>query len=175
MKNARILFNTFFIAFVLISSCKKHEIVSDFDKSYAAWVSYRSSVNNSYNYTAVAYNSASYATTTITVMQGQVIQREYAYYEFVFTSTTADPTRKLVKQWKESDLTLNTHSGEGAALLTMDDIYYRAENVWLTAHQPENYIVFETKNDGLISTAGYYPDHCVGNCFIGINIAAISK
>lgn len=174
MKNVRI-FNTLFIAFVLISSCKKHEIVSNFDKSYAAWISFKSSVNNSYNYTAVEYNSASYAATTITVMQGQVVQREYAYYEFVFTSTTADPTRKLVKQWKESGITLNTHSGEGAALLTLDEVYYQAENVWLTAHTPENYVVFEADNNGLISSAGYYPSNCVANCFIGINIVAISK
>jgi hypothetical protein len=175
MKGAKFLLITLWITITLISSCKKNETESNFDKSYNAWLSYKSSVNNSYNYTAVEYSSGSYADTKITIKQGYVIQREYAYYEFVFTSSTSEPTKRLVKRWEESGSSLNTHPGEGAAVFTMDDVYYQAKNVWLKAHQPENEIVFETKNDGIISSAGYYPYSCTGNCFIGINISSLSK
>jgi hypothetical protein len=69
---------------------------------------------------------------------------------------------------------LNTHSDEGGALMTLDDIYAKANNVWLKADPKLNYIYFETKNAGLISTCGYFPKDCQDDCFVGVHISSIS-
>lgn len=155
----------------LFSSCKKDEgIVGGYSASLRAWKVFKSSVNDTYQYGVVSNSWTGYtAETTISVKNGQVIQR------FFTAKTTNGQTgvATIVEQWIEEGATLNTHQ-MGAATLTIDAVYTKAKNEWLVkSEDKETY--FETKNGGMISTAGYWNKGCMDDCFTGINISFIRK
>ncbi|RWY54329.1 hypothetical protein [Mucilaginibacter gilvus] len=77
--------------------------------------------------------------------------------------------------WHEEVANLGTHGNEGAELLTLDQVYTKAQNVWLKVDDTKNDVYFDAKNNGLISFAGYVPKGCVDDCFTGIMITEISK
>jgi hypothetical protein len=172
MKNALLLMLVIMVAV----SCKKDSIgrQSEYQTSYLAWVRYKQHVNNSYTYVVSQSSWTGYATeTTIRVMNGQIASRVYKAYQLVRNGTNP-PVNTLVKGWTEDSTTLNTHGPyEGAALLTLDEVYAKAKLVWLAADSKENDIYFEANNNGLISSCGYVPNGCQDDCFTGISITSI--
>lgn len=157
---------------IFLSSCKKDEITSSYDKSYTAWLDFKSSSHNSYTYTA---NSGSvfggyYVETKFTVKDGTITMRE-------FQSGNYKPNTNdliITKTWTENSSSLNTHGNEGHELLTLDQIYNKAKTVWLKADPKQNDVYFESKNNGLISLAGFVPKGCQDDCFNGIIIKNIN-
>lgn len=180
MTSRRILLAaSFLVAVTFVFSCKKDGFSSAFDNSYKAWNSFKSSANNTYTY--IAYHDPQigiYWETKVTIKQGDVTARDYWAYENVYKPDSNITRRVLFDEWHESaDLgTLGTHGSDGWGLYTMDDVYYRAQNVWITANADKNIITFEANNSGLISAAGYTPKSCKnGDCFIGIKIKSITR
>lgn len=142
---------------------------SDFENSQNAWLNFKESSNNSYKY-VVSGGSVftSYGwETTITVSNGKVIQRHFA-----FTGNPENiPEDHL--EWTENENELNSHESSSAAdTLILDEIYSRAENDWLIKRKNTT-TYFESKNNGLISTCGYVEKECMDDCFIGITIKSI--
>ena len=76
-------------------------------------------------------------------------------------------------QWVENKEDLG-NNGNAEQLMTLEQIYDKAKNDWITK-RPNSQIYFEAKNNGLISTAGYVPDGCMDDCFVGIKIISIQN
>jgi hypothetical protein len=166
-----------FLGLISFSACKKTAFENDYDKSYAKWLSFKKSSNNSYIYTTVSssvFPEGGSKETKITVMNGSITARDYiaSHYERSANSPTA--TKVVTSQWNEDKASLNSHKNEGAQLLTLDEIYHKAKNEWLKADKKANDIYFETKNNGIISSCGYIPKGCQDDCFSGINISLVT-
>lgn len=169
MKNLPVI--VILILTVFLSGCKKDAISGDYDKSYAAWLNFKSSSRNSYTYTA--YNSSvfgGYSETKFSVQNGTIILREFlsGYYK----PNAKDLT--IINSWTENSSSLNTHGNEGHELLTLDQVYDKAKTVWLKADPKQNDIYFESKNNDLISSAGFVPKGCQDDCLNGIYVKNIS-
>ena len=177
MKNLKLIALTLMMSGLFISSCsKKDATTSAFDTSYKAWLDFKSTSNNTYKYTATDGSLVgSYGETKVTVTNGAVSSRDYFFYEYQYHTDNTPPTKILSKEWHETTSSLGTHGAEGGELLTLDDIYSRAQSNWLAADPSRNTVIFETNNGGMISVAGYTPKNCKDGCFIGITIQSITK
>lgn len=169
MKNSLLLLTTCIL--ITFAGCKKNVINSNYSGSYTAWLNYKSSVKNSYIYVNI-YGSVfgSSASIQTTVKNGVIIARDFTASQYPANSQTA----VVVKQWHEDSTSLNTHGTEAGDLLTIDQVYDRANTVWLKMDPKANNVIFETKNAGLISQAGYIPNGCQDDCFNGITITSIT-
>ena len=168
----------YFIALVLITSlmfsCSSDDELSyqnDFEKSQLAWLDFKKSSNDSYQYVVsdgalfLEYNWE----TTITVSNGKIIQRHFKY-----TGNTENIPDTIALEWTEEENEINSHKNAGGAAtaLTLDQIYNKAKSEWLIKRKDVT-VYFETKNNGLISTCGYVPKGCMDDCFLGIRIKNI--
>ncbi len=159
---------------VFFSACKKDAATTDFDKSYANWLSFKKSQNNSYSFTAVTDSWVLFDTETkITVVNGAITARDFVAYQYHQSQGADTLTKVTVDQWHEDKTNLNSHT-DSQWLLTLEDVYAKAKADWLSMDAHKNTIYFETKNNGMISTAGYYPNGCQDDCFTGISISSIS-
>jgi hypothetical protein len=154
---------------VLISSCEKGAIKSDFDKSLSVWQEFKKSVNNNYSYTVKTESWAGFGDSTIiSVQNGIVTGRKYASYVIDSQTGQKNPTGS----WTETKADLNSHDS-GAQTITIDAIYEKASSEWLKINKNDNTIHFETKNQGIISTCGYTNKNCKDDCFVGVVISNI--
>ena len=152
-----------------LNSCKKDGIAygGDYGRSNIAWQEFKSTSGNSYSYQVVTSSWTGYNTeTTITVKQGKITERSYV-------AKAHDSTGQIIvlQEWKEDGTQLGTHDN-GAALLTMDEVYAKAKDDWLLKRDNANNY-FEAKNNGMISLCGYGMNGCQDDCFNGIKIKYI--
>ena len=187
---------------VIFSACEKgsteHE--NSFEQSYKAWSSFKASSGNSYQYevTGATWAGSSWLT-TITVRNGEVVQRDFRYEVFndvrmPDTGWQSTSIADLLKglgfsaeefleqeglafleslQWTEIEAELGLHEVSPAGRVqTLDDIYEKARTTWLKKRSDAT-TYFEANNDGLISSAGFVPDGCMDDCFTGISIRMI--
>jgi len=164
----------YYYHFVFGNKLQKKDIAneSDYNKSYNAWLSYKKNVHNSYGYTQYYGSVFGYYTEIkIGVNDGEFISRD-----LILVKSHLDGTNKgdTLKQWHEDVSSINTHGVEGGDLLTIDDIYDKSRTVWLKADVKKNAVVFEAKNNGLISSCGFIPNECQDDCFNGITITSIT-
>ncbi|MCI9843739.1 hypothetical protein [Flavobacterium pectinovorum] len=155
----------------LISSCSSDDELnyqSDFEKSKATWLGFKGFSNNSYKYVVLSGSVfLAYGwETTITVSNGKIVQRYFKY-----TGNTESIPDNVPLEWTEGENEINTHQS-GAAALTLDEIYNKAEKEWLIKRKDVT-VYFEAKNNGLISSCGYVPKGCMDDCFSGIRIKSI--
>jgi hypothetical protein len=147
----------------IFAACKKDKIESSnaFEKSFNVWTDFKSASNNSYSYTTATVSWTGYTTeTTIYVLNGQVVGRSY-----VAKGRKDDlSTLVVLEQWEEDVNSLDTHNN-GSPLLTLDEIYEMAKNDLLLKRSDAS-TSFE---------AGYVPEGCQDDCFVGIKIKSISK
>ena len=169
---------TFYLPLIIVlicfSSCKKDDIANEneFNKSYKAWLNYKSSVHNSYSYTQNQGSVFGYsAEIKIGVNNGKIISRDFVSFRIRPDNTHAIDT---TAHWHEENTSLNTHSNQGGELLTLDDIYTKARTNWLKADPKNNDIYFEANNNGMISNCGYRPKGCQDDCVTGIIISSIT-
>lgn len=170
MKSSYLLF-AFLLLGGLFIACKKSDIEynSDFRKSQQSWANFKASSGNSYRYVVASGSWVGTASeTTITVRSGKVTQRSYIL-------KGRDQTNALVvlTEWQEDENSLNSHSG-GAASLTLDEVYAKAQSEWLIKRSDAT-TYFEANNAGMISSCGYVENNCADDCFIGISITSIEK
>ncbi len=157
----------------LFASCKKSDIAfeGDLERSYKTYTAFKTSTNNSYRYQVSTASWTGYSTeTVISVKNGKVVKRAYVAKNVVGGPT---PQITILAQWIEEEGSLNTHSN-GAATLTLDQIYEKARTEWLLKRKGAK-TSLETKNNGMISSCGYVEDNCADDCFNGISIAFIEK
>jgi hypothetical protein len=161
---------------LLLSDCKKNGVTTPFDTSYSTWQSFKKHSNSGYNFTAVRESFAwihARTETKITVINGTIAERDYVAYSYQPKAGVDTLVKTVAEQWHEDKTTLNSH-GESYWFLTMDEVYAKAKNEWLNVDPKTNEIYFETKNNGMLSTAGYVPKNCADDCFNGINISEIT-
>ncbi len=78
-----------------------------------------------------------------------------------------------VLEWSEEEGDLGKSvETPASSLMTLDEVYDKAKNVWLRKRENAK-VIFETKNNGLISSCGYINDGCQDDCFSGIGISSI--
>ncbi|MES2274727.1 MAG: hypothetical protein V4592_01810 [Bacteroidota bacterium] len=155
---------------LLCLSCKKEKsgaelLIAD---SRNAFQDFKLTSHNNYVYIVFTYASigvfADYHETKITVENGKVTARQY------WGLNSSSPFGII---YTEDKTTLGSHT-EGAAILTLDDIYTKAQNEWLIADPAQNTIVYETNNNGMISSCGYSGKTDPLHIFRGINIKSIT-
>lgn len=163
---------TLLLISIFIFSCSSDDDLnyqSDFENSQNAWLNFKESSSNSYKYVV---SGGSVFTpygweTTITVSNGIVIQRHFAFI--------GNPENIPEGQigWTENENELNSHESSSAADdLTLDEIYSKAQNDWLIKRKHTT-TYFESKNNELISICGYVEKECFDDCFVGIKIKSI--
>jgi hypothetical protein len=163
----RLLFGLVLIL-VGLNACKKDGIAYGFDygRSNLAWQDFKKANGDSYSYQVTTSSWVGYGSeTTITIKQGKIIERSYVRKAYQSSGLT------VVLEWKEDENQLGTHQ-EGAALMTMDEVYAKARDEWLLKRDNAK-TYFEAKNDGIISLCGYVPNGCADDCFMGIAIKFI--
>ncbi|MDN6280697.1 MAG: hypothetical protein L0J45_06805 [Psychroflexus sp.] len=157
----------------LIYSCKSSaiEYQSTFETSQKAWLEFKESTDNSYQYT-VSKNfwTGSRWETQITVENGIITERNFKYTS---TRGLSDDFPKNKHKWVETKKEIGTHEN-GAEALTLDEIYRRAEHAWLIERENAK-TYFMTENNGLISTCGYVENRCADDCFRGVTIDHIES
>lgn len=158
----------------LLSSCKKSdfEYENSFEKSHRAWLDYKKASDNSYSYTVTggSWTGISWETNLL-VFKGEVISRRFRYTRVDDLIKKNIPAEQL--EWAEMEGELNSHQTTPAAeVITVDEVYKRAKNVWLKKREGVK-VIFEANNNGLISSCGYIPDGCQDDCFSGITISKI--
>ncbi|HEX2848531.1 MAG TPA: hypothetical protein VHN59_18440 [Chitinophagaceae bacterium] len=160
---------------LLFASCKKDRVSykSELRKSLFAWQAFKANAGNSYRYTVTTSSWVGISSeTTVTVNNGVVTQRSYIQRRMA-QSPSGQPSTVVAQEWEETGSTLNTHN-YGAATITLDEVYKLAREEWLKEREDVTYY-FEAKNNGMISTAGYVPNGCADDCFIGITIMSIER
>lgn len=169
--------NLYLLTIIIVlsaSSCQKENIAkqSEYDTSYKAWLSFKSNAKNSYSYTTSFGSWTGFGVSIKTgVSNGKVVSRDY-----IRIQSRNDGTNKAdtVKTWHEDAATINTHPNDAGIALTIDGIYLKARTEWLKVDAKSNDIIFEAKNNGLISNCGYVPHGCQDDCFNGVTITTIT-
>lgn len=162
----------FIILVLSFASCKKDSFNNEreFNASLQKWNAYKASVKNSYSYIVYTGSVFGYASeTAITVTNGMVTERSYILTRAKMTATD---TVTVMDSWSENQQMLNSHQN-GAPALTIDQVYAKASNEWLTVDKKQNHITFETDANGIISNCGYTPKNCQDDCFNGIHIKTL--
>lgn len=158
----------------LVVSCSADDDLNyqnDFDKSHEAWLNFKEQSGNSYKYTVVGSSWVGFSwETTITVVDGKIIQRDFKYTSFDDLDTI--PEDEL--EWVENGSEVGSHQNQASDPLTLDAIYAKAENEWLIKRKDAT-TYFETGNKGMLSTCGYVINGCMDDCFIGIHIKNIES
>lgn len=178
------------------------EYEGQFNRSYKTWLDFKASSGDSYRYVVTGASWAgSKWETTITVENGIVTKRDFLYTRFNdvwmpesgWTSKEVDEILEAFEkmaheiskqekksflnglQWSETEeeLGAEVHARSPAgALITLDEIYETARNVWLK-NRSDARVSFEARNNGMLSSAGFVPDNCMDDCFSGIHIQSI--
>lgn len=164
-----------FLSTIITFSCSSDNEIDhqdDLEISQALWKSFKKSHNNSYEYvvTKASWSGTAWIT-TITVKEGIVAKRHFKYTS---PENTIDYVPQEDQEWTENFNEINSHPSSPAAdAITIDEVYFKAENDWLINRNNAT-TYFEAENNGIISYCGYVEDDCEDDCFIGIKIESIN-
>jgi hypothetical protein len=157
----------------LISSCESDDLnyQNDFENSQKAWLDFKESTDNSYQYTVTSGTWAGSSwETTISVSNGEITQRHFKY---TITEGLSDDISEEDLEWTENENGIGSHDfGIAAEPMSLDEVYNKAKEDWLVKRENTK-TYFDTENNGLISRAGYVDNNCVDDCFVGIKIKSI--
>ncbi|MBK0369703.1 hypothetical protein [Flavobacterium agrisoli] len=165
----------FFIALLsaMCLSCDSDEMKyeSQFEKSFQEWQKFKTSADNSYAYTVTQGSWVGITSeTTLVISGGKIVQREFILRQINYDTNGA---LEIIEEWTEDEANLGSHK-RGADLLTLDEVYHKAQTDWLLKREGAD-TYFQTKNNGLISSCGYSYQKCADDCFVGINITNITS
>ncbi len=155
----------------LLNSCNSDDLEyqDKFETSLKTWLDFKETSNDSYKYTVTFGSWAGFGwETTIIVENGIIIQRDF---EYTFTEGISTDIQQDELQWTETGSEIGSHEN-GAESITLDEIYFKAQNDWLIERNNTT-TYFKTENNGMISTCGYVNNQCVDDCFIGVRIKTI--
>lgn len=154
----------------LFVGCSKMEHGDEFTKSKDVYIAFKASSKNNYQYVVVTSSwTGSSTATTMIIQNGKVVGRSFVAKQII--SSGGAPV--VAREWTEVADSLGRHN-DGAAILTLDEVYEKARTEWLKKRDNAD-VYFEAKNSGMISNAGYTERNCADDCFRGISISAIKK
>jgi hypothetical protein len=150
-------------------------ILTKYNASYNSWLDFKQKYNNSYVFVLRSdYSEPQFHTLINTKVQnGVVVSRDFFSITYIGDPPNLPARSDTTVQWHEAGATLNTHAEAGPPM-TLDYIYSKAKSVWLNVDPEKNTLYLDTKNNGLISVCGYYPNGCQDNCFTGIYITSVT-
>lgn len=177
--NTKILI--FFSFTLTIFSCKKDntnglsilttltgESGLTYNQSQASWLELKNQNGNSYLYQTTFTSWTGFGSTTeLKVINGEVVSR--IYQEYTIDGGTGN--KEITDSYTETSADLGTHT-QGAAPLTIDELYESCAADYLTVDENDNTIYFETEGGGLMTLCGFVPNNCADDCFEGIRITA---
>lgn len=143
----------------------------EFNESFQELQKFKKNSKNSYSYTVhnSSWSGLSWET-TISVENGKVIKRHFKYFP---VKGMLEDMPQSDKEWTETGNKVGSHMQTSAAdALTLDEVYAKAKSEWLVDRANATFY-FETKNNGLISQAGFTDNYCADDCFEGIIIKNI--
>ena len=137
-------------------------------ESLEKWNDLKERNGNSYVYQTAFTSWAGFGSITeIRVEDGKVTSRKYQ--SFSYNDMTGE--REVTFSYSETASNLGSNQ-EGAAPLTIDEMYGTCVSQYLVVDENSNTIYFETESDGLMTLCGFVPNNCVDDCFMGISIDA---
>jgi hypothetical protein len=137
---------------------------SAYNNSQSAWMTAKGSNGSAYIYRVEDMaEDGSGQMTRLLVREGAVVERTYKRYEDL------DFRMGLLTEWTESQADIGLH-GEGAAALTVDDLYETCHDSVL--NKGDGYhIAFEVDSRGILKTCTYRPSGCADDgCTTGVRI-----
>ncbi len=135
--------------------------------SQRQWEEEKPRHENSYRYTVRFSSAFGFSSTTIiTVTDGNVTGRDFEAFTISGTGT-----KTVTQRWSETAGDLMSHP-EGAEAVTLDVIYGRCRQQWLTVNTKKHKTYFEKEHNGIISLCGYVPNGCQDDCFEGVRLSA---
>ncbi len=135
--------------------------------SQRQWEEEKPRHENTYRYTVQFISAFGFGSTTIvTVTNGTVTGRDFEAF-----TTNSTGTRTVTQRWSETTGDLMSHP-EGAEAVTLDVIYGRCRQQWLTVNTKKHKTYFEKEHNGIISLCGYVPNGCQDDCFEGVRLSA---
>lgn len=143
----------------------------NFMESKQEWDKLKTKNGNSYFYIFLEQSFTGIGSETkITVERGKVISRHYEAYVISEEDGKKNTTFSYAEESKKD---LGKHS-EGAAPVTIDELYRSCLAQYLIADPDANRIYFETNEEGVIVLCGFVPFGCQDDCYRGITISQFS-
>jgi len=148
-----------------LSQCTTTSKIAALDtlkKSQSTWFQLKAQHENSYQYSRIFSSWAGFGhKTTISVIQGKVVKREYQAWGRQIDNTV---------HWQEESNNLDSHS-EGASSSTMDQLYQQCGLILENNDKPENKITLNFDPQGILAHCLYTPNNCADDCSQGISIS----
>ena len=139
-----------------------------YDESLSEWEALKNDNGKSYIYqTDIISFTGNGSTTEIKVIDNSVVSR--IYQAFNINGETGE--RSITATYSENEAALGTNE-EGAAPLTIDELYNSCASEYLIVDQENNTIYFQTEVNGLLTLCGFVPNNCADDCFSGVSIKA---
>lgn len=139
-----------------------------YEESLSKWSDLKSNHGKSYIYqTDIISFTGDGSTTEIKVIENSVVSR--VYQSFTIDGETGE--RLITDTYSENEAALGTNQ-EGAAPLTIDELYDSCVSEYLVVDQENNTIYLQTEVNGLLTLCGFIPNNCADDCFSGISIKA---
>ncbi|CAA6811448.1 MAG: Unknown protein [uncultured Aureispira sp.] len=138
----------------------------DYQHSLKQWHQEKEQHKNAYTYTLFFENrKATYRSSkTVVVKNGLVYSCKKITYAKNFQTGKMDRLKK--ETWKENQKQLGTH---GEFTKTLEELYEDCNHL-LLVDSKLNSIVFTMDDNQLLSTCGFRPVDCAGDCFTGITL-----
>lgn len=135
-------------------------------QSEKEWKKLKDKHQNSYSYTVSEQSFSGFGSeTTIMVMDGQVVSRNYKAYII----SENDGSKEITETYTETEGDLGSHS-EGAPPVTLDELYEDCRTEYLMVDPETHTIYFDTTEEGVISLCGHVPELCGDDCFVGFRL-----
>lgn len=139
-----------------------------YDESLSKWTGLKTDNGRSYIYqTDIISFTGDGSTTEIKVINNSVVSR--VYQSFTINGETGE--RTITDTYSENEAALGTNQ-EGAAPLTIDELYNSCASEYLVVDQENNTIYLQTEVNGLLTLCGFTPNNCADDCFTGVSIKA---
>ena len=139
-----------------------------YEESLNKWTDLKNDNGRSYIYqTDIISFTGSGSTTEIKVINNSVVSR--VHQSFTINSETGE--RTITNTYSENEAALGTNE-EGAAPLTIDELYDSCASDYLVVDQENNTIYLQTEVNGLLTLCGFVPNNCADDCYNGVSIKA---
>lgn len=139
----------------------------NFVQSQKEWNKLKKRHKESYRYTVVEQSYTGFGSeTTITVMKGEVVSREYESFRI----SEDDGSKEMIASYYEEKEDLGKNS-EGWPPVNLDEMYKDCGSDYLMVDPETHTLYFDTNEEGVISLCGNVPDLCGDDCFEGFIIS----
>lgn len=178
MKIIKLLLSTVLVVLTLQNySCSREIFIPNllitgengynFFQSQKEWMKLKKRHRESYQFTVYEQSYAGFGSeTTIMVMNGEVVSREYQS----FSMDENDGTKEVIDHYYEGKEQLGMHS-EGWEPVDLDEMYHDCGSEYLRVDPDSHTLYFDTNEEGVISLCGNVPDLCADDCFNGFTIS----